>query len=152
MMLTSNATPGIWCCRSSAHAGNCGCRRQRLRSSGWAASAVRRRRRWPSAGSARVGLIDPDTVSLSNLPRRQLFRAADVGRPKALVAAEVLEEAGPGLSVTVALDPVRTGTAERLLAEDTIWSSTGQTTSIPAWLSLTGVPKKRGTPRLAVLA
>ena len=67
-------------------------------------------------GIGTLGLIDPDTVSLSNLPRQMLFRAADVGRPKALVAAEVLEEASPGLSVTVALDPVRAGTAERLLS------------------------------------
>ena len=68
------------------------------------------------AGIGQVTLIDPDTVDLSNLPRQVLFLAADRGRPKALVAAEVLEESRPGLSTTVHLAPVRDKNVAALLA------------------------------------
>ena len=67
-------------------------------------------------GVGALGLIDPDTVSLSNLPRQLLFRSSDVGRPKALVAAEVLEEFSPDLSVKIVVEPVRTASVERLLS------------------------------------
>lgn len=66
-------------------------------------------------GVGHVTLIDPDTVDLSNLPRQTLFRSADVGRPKAMVAAEVLEEINPSLSVGVNIQPVRPQNAASLL-------------------------------------
>ncbi len=68
------------------------------------------------AGVGHLTLIDPDTVDLSNLPRQTLFRTADVGRPKAMVAAEVLEEVNPDLSVSVNIQPTRTQNVEKLLA------------------------------------
>ncbi|WIB66894.1 HesA/MoeB/ThiF family protein [Curtobacterium sp. MCBD17_035] len=40
------------------------------------------------AGLARLTIVDPDVVDPSNLARQTLFTAADVGRPKARVAAE----------------------------------------------------------------
>lgn len=50
---------------------------------------------------AGVGLVvlDDDVVSLSNLQRQVLFRTADVGRPKAEVAARRLAAAVPGARV-----------------------------------------------------
>ena len=68
------------------------------------------------SGVGRLTLIDPDTVDASNLPRQILFRAADVGRPKALVAAEVLEDINPGLSVGADIQPVRAQNVANLLS------------------------------------
>lgn len=68
------------------------------------------------AGVGHLTLIDPDTIDLSNLPRQTLFRSADVGRPKALVAAEVLEDVTPSLVVRVDVKPVRAQNAASLLS------------------------------------
>ena len=46
-----------------------------------------------------------------------MFRASDIGRPKALVAAEVLEESRPNLSTTVHVAPLRERNVESLLGE-----------------------------------
>ena len=42
------------------------------------------------AGVGQITLIDHDLIELSNLPRQTLFEEVDIGRPKALVAAERL--------------------------------------------------------------
>src|ERR1700684_2028692 len=43
-----------------------------------------------AAGVGRIGLVDPDTVALSNLQRQILYADADVGRLKVEAAAERL--------------------------------------------------------------
>ncbi|MBD2770387.1 molybdopterin-synthase adenylyltransferase MoeB [Hymenobacter sp. BT664] len=48
-----------------------------------------------AAGVGTLGLLDFDTVDESNLQRQVLYATADVGRPKAVVAAEKLSAQNP---------------------------------------------------------
>jgi len=52
-----------------------------------------------AAGVGTIGLIDDDTVSLSNLQRQILFRTADVGRAKVEAGAAALGALNPGAAV-----------------------------------------------------
>jgi molybdopterin-synthase adenylyltransferase len=53
------------------------------------------------AGVGRLVLCDPDTVSVGNLSRTVLFTGADLGRPKAVVAAERLRPLAPAADLDV---------------------------------------------------
>ena len=52
-----------------------------------------------AAGVGTLGLIDDDTVALSNLQRQVLFATADIGRPKVETAAGRLAALNPGAAV-----------------------------------------------------
>jgi molybdopterin/thiamine biosynthesis adenylyltransferase/rhodanese-related sulfurtransferase len=52
-----------------------------------------------AAGVGRIGLVDFDTVDLSNLQRQVLFATADLGRGKAHSARRRLLELNPGLQI-----------------------------------------------------
>jgi molybdopterin/thiamine biosynthesis adenylyltransferase len=52
-----------------------------------------------AAGVGTLGLVDADTVSLSNLQRQVLFSTADAGRPKVEAAAEHLAALNPHVAV-----------------------------------------------------
>ena len=69
-----------------------------------------------AAGVGRITIIDDDHVSLSNLQRQTLFATADVGRPKAEVAAERLRALNPDALVIPVQARVTAETAEALLA------------------------------------
>ncbi|MFE4972069.1 ThiF family adenylyltransferase [Kitasatospora sp. NPDC056651] len=62
-----------------------------------------------SVGVGRLLLCDPDSVEESNLSRGVLFRAADLGRPKAEVAAAALAELAPGVATTARRAPLLSG-------------------------------------------
>ncbi|WP_220040394.1 HesA/MoeB/ThiF family protein [Nonomuraea aridisoli] len=53
-----------------------------------------------ASGVGRLHLVDPDDVELSNLNRQILYTEADVGRPKAEVAAERLRAVNSGIEIT----------------------------------------------------
>lgn len=53
-----------------------------------------------AAGVGRVGVVDDDVVSLSNLHRQVLYTADDVGQPKALIAAERLRRMNPDVTIS----------------------------------------------------
>ncbi|MGH8104528.1 MAG: molybdopterin-synthase adenylyltransferase MoeB [bacterium] len=52
-----------------------------------------------AAGVGRIGLVDSDSVDVSNLQRQVLYAAHDVGRPKAGIAAERLLAMNPCIEV-----------------------------------------------------
>ncbi len=49
-----------------------------------------------AAGVGHIGIVDGDTVELSNLQRQVAFATTDVGRPKAIAAAEAARRLNPG--------------------------------------------------------
>lgn len=51
------------------------------------------------AGIGHLTLIDRDIVELSNLQRQILYREADIGKPKAVIAAEILQTANSGIDI-----------------------------------------------------
>ena len=66
-----------------------------------------------AAGIGTIGIVDDDTVSLSNLQRQIAHRTGDVGRPKTASAGDAIGAINPG--VTVNLHPMRL-TASNALA------------------------------------
>ncbi|WP_415012399.1 HesA/MoeB/ThiF family protein [Amaricoccus sp.] len=61
-----------------------------------------------AAGVGRITVVDDDAVALSNLQRQPIFTTADVGRPKAEVAAERLAALNPHVTLlprVLRLDP-----------------------------------------------
>jgi len=52
-----------------------------------------------AAGVGEIGMVDFDTVDLSNLQRQVLYSTSDVGRPKLVAAKERIESLNPGTHV-----------------------------------------------------
>ena len=69
-----------------------------------------------AAGIGRLMVIDDDVVDLSNLQRQTLFGTADIGRPKAEIAAERVAAMNPDVKVEPVTVRIDADTADPLLA------------------------------------
>jgi adenylyltransferase/sulfurtransferase len=69
-----------------------------------------------AAGVGTITVLDPDTVDVTNLHRQVLFTEADLGRPKAVAAAEHLGAQAPGVEVRAVVEAVTPANALELLA------------------------------------
>lgn len=69
------------------------------------------------AGISALGLVDPETVELSNLARQVIFASSDIGQPKAEATARRLRLDYPGLLVETFRVALDRGNAARLIAE-----------------------------------
>jgi len=68
------------------------------------------------AGIGRLTVIDDDVVEVSNLQRQTLFTPADIGKPKAQVAAEWAQKFDPALDVIAHVVRIDGDNAPALLA------------------------------------
>ena len=68
-----------------------------------------------AAGIERLGLIDPDVVELSNLPRQPTYGEDDLGQPKVEIAARRIRQRFPDLRVEAACARVDDDSFHRLL-------------------------------------
>ncbi|MFU8776594.1 MAG: ThiF family adenylyltransferase [Roseovarius sp.] len=68
------------------------------------------------AGVGRITLMDGDRVSLSNLHRQTLFRMADIGQPKAQIAAVHMAALNPDCMISALLEPLDPLNAPRHVA------------------------------------
>lgn len=69
-----------------------------------------------AAGVGTLGLVDDDTVSLSNLQRQIQFETADIGRPKVEVAARRLTALNPHVEVQSFAQRLSADTASQRIA------------------------------------
>jgi molybdopterin-synthase adenylyltransferase len=70
-----------------------------------------------AAGVGTIGLVDDDTVSLSNLQRQILFRTADVGRAKVEAGSDALKALNPGIQIDVHATRVTAANVMALIAD-----------------------------------
>ncbi len=69
-----------------------------------------------AAGVGKLTIIDHDHVELSNLQRQPLFTDADIGAPKAVVAADAARRINPHVDVVAVTRRIDAANAETLLA------------------------------------
>ncbi len=69
-----------------------------------------------AAGVGRMTIIDDDSVSLSNLQRQTLFETADIGQPKASLAAKAVKALNPDVVVQDVAERINASNAQRLFA------------------------------------
>lgn len=68
-----------------------------------------------AAGVGKIGIVDDDLVDESNLHRQILYSSADVGKPKAVVAAEKLKLFNPYVELTAYQERLTHENAEKLI-------------------------------------
>lgn len=69
-----------------------------------------------ASGVGRLTIMDPDPVEMSNLHRQTLYRAADIGEPKAMAAAARATALNPDGQATAVVDRLDPANAPGLIA------------------------------------
>ena len=69
-----------------------------------------------AAGVGRLGLVDPDTVALSNLQRQVLFATDDIGALKVEVGARRLAALNPDIALDAVARTLDAGNADEIMA------------------------------------
>ncbi|OAN67908.1 thiamine biosynthesis protein ThiF [Sulfitobacter sp. EhC04] len=72
------------------------------------------------AGVGRLTLVDGDVISLSNLHRQTLFREADIGQSKAIVAAQTLRALNGACAIDTVETPLDPANAKTLVSRATL--------------------------------
>lgn len=70
-----------------------------------------------AAGVGTIGLIDPDTVSLSNLHRQVLHYTSDIDKPKVISAYEKLKKINPEVNIVTYRQRLNVDNAPSILAD-----------------------------------
>jgi adenylyltransferase/sulfurtransferase len=70
-----------------------------------------------AAGIGTVGVVDDDTVDLSNLQRQVIHRTNDIGTPKVLSAQRALSDINPEVTVRAHRERLTAANVERLIAD-----------------------------------
>ena len=90
-----------------------------------------------AAGVGTLGIVDFDTVDLTNLQRQIIYSTSDVGKPKVQAAVERDPEHEPGREGAGARDPARPRRMRWRSSRATTSWWTARTTSRPATWSTT---------------
>ena len=69
------------------------------------------------AGVGTIGIVDFDTVDVTNLQRQILHQNDDIGRPKALSAYETLKAYNPDVNVQIHEEPITSDNAFDIIPE-----------------------------------
>jgi len=70
-----------------------------------------------AAGIGTIGVIDFDVVELHNLHRQILYSTDDVGKPKALIAAEKLKKQNPHSNILIFNELLSETNAEKIISQ-----------------------------------
>jgi molybdopterin/thiamine biosynthesis adenylyltransferase len=68
------------------------------------------------AGFSDLGVIDPDVIDLSNLPRQVIFGESDIGTPKVAAAAHYLNTILPGATIEPIAKSLNDSNAAEIIA------------------------------------
>jgi molybdopterin-synthase adenylyltransferase len=70
-----------------------------------------------AAGTGTIGLVDFDVIEVHNLHRQILYNTEDIGKPKAITAAEKLKALNPNVTIIPFNELLSEENAERIIAE-----------------------------------
>src|SRR5438046_3106497 len=70
-----------------------------------------------AAGIGTIGIVDDDAVSIGNLHRQILYTPAEVGKKKAIIASQKLQQQNPQIKVIPIVERVTAANAMHLIQQ-----------------------------------